>query len=59
MDGKCRNAIDTVKRLDKVIDFLEKKSYQNYDPTYELILSYLRDIRDGSVPAYVMKKVKK
>ena len=57
--NECLNAKATVDRLETVIDFLEKLQEGNYNPTYGMILSYLYDIRDGSVPDYVMNPKEK
>ena len=52
------NAINTEKRLNQIIDFFEKFQERNYWPEYNLILSYLRDIQDGTVHEYVSRKTK-
>jgi hypothetical protein len=52
---EVKNAIETLQRLNKVIDFLEGQQQGNYNPIFELVLSYLRDVRDASVPDYVMQ----
>ena len=41
-------------RLNKVVNTLEKAQDQNYNPITNLVLSYLLDIKNNTVPEYVM-----
>lgn len=55
----CKANLERSKRLNKVIDYLENQQNKNYNTNFEFVLSYLRDIRDGSVPDYVMRGKRK
>ena len=68
-DGVCTSCSDhrfwaypTLKalenRLDKVINALEKKQKEHYDPFTNLALSYLLDIKNNEVPDYVINPTK-
>lgn len=44
-----------LQRVKAVILSLEKQQEINYNPVTTLILSYLKDIRDGKVPNHVIE----